>query len=136
MSSIYSALYDSSHERKHLFNLNQCHDSLSTLLPKGVIPRILGASLVVPILQVNVIWGDERFIKTPSIGTSPSNLLKDKFNFIIYSSFSKLTGIGPVRLFDDVYLSSPQMTLTCKIETTKAAPRILAITPYFIEKIM
>ena len=25
-----------------------------------VIARILGASLVVPILQVNVIWGDER----------------------------------------------------------------------------
>jgi len=27
-------------------------------------------------------------------------------------------------------------TLTCKIGTAKAAPRILAITPYFIEKIM
>lgn len=26
-----------------------------------VIARILGASLVVPILQVNVIWGDERY---------------------------------------------------------------------------
>lgn len=25
-----------------------------------VIARILGAALVVPILQVNVIWGDER----------------------------------------------------------------------------
>lgn len=27
-----------------------------------VIARILGAALVVPILQVNVIWGDERFV--------------------------------------------------------------------------
>lgn len=27
-----------------------------------VIARILGATLVVPILQVNVIWGDERFV--------------------------------------------------------------------------
>jgi len=35
-----------------------------------------------------------------------------------------------------VYLSSPQVTLTCKIGTTKVAPRILAITLYFIEKIM
>ena len=26
-----------------------------------VIARILGAALVVPILQVNVIWGDERY---------------------------------------------------------------------------
>lgn len=29
-----------------------------------VIARILGAALVVPILQVNVIWGDERFEKS------------------------------------------------------------------------
>lgn len=29
-----------------------------------VIARILGASLVVPVLQVNVIWGDERYNKT------------------------------------------------------------------------
>lgn len=28
-----------------------------------VIARILGAALVVPILQVNVIWGDERLVK-------------------------------------------------------------------------
>jgi hypothetical protein len=26
-----------------------------------VIARILGAALVVPVLQVNVIWGDERY---------------------------------------------------------------------------
>jgi len=31
MSNIYSALYDSSHERKHPFDLNQCYDSLSTI---------------------------------------------------------------------------------------------------------
>jgi len=35
-----------------------------------------------------------------------------------------------------VYLLSLQMTLTCKIGTTKAAQRVLAITPCFIEKIM
>lgn len=28
-----------------------------------VIARILGAALVVPILQVNAIWGDERFFQ-------------------------------------------------------------------------
>jgi len=27
MSSIYSALYDPSHERKHPFDLNQCYGS-------------------------------------------------------------------------------------------------------------
>ena len=32
-----------------------------------VIARILGAALVVPILQVNVIWGDERYILFLSI---------------------------------------------------------------------
>jgi hypothetical protein len=32
MSSIYSALYDPSHERKHSFDLNQCYGSLSTPL--------------------------------------------------------------------------------------------------------
>jgi len=37
MPSIYSALYDPSHERKHPFDLNQCYGSLSTLLPKVMI---------------------------------------------------------------------------------------------------
>jgi len=37
MSSIYSALYDPSHERKHPFNLNQCYGSLSTLFLKVMI---------------------------------------------------------------------------------------------------
>jgi len=37
MSSIYNALYDPSHERKHPFDLNQCYGSLSTLLPKVMI---------------------------------------------------------------------------------------------------
>jgi len=37
MSSIYSALYDPSHERKHHFDLNQCYGSLSTHLPKVMI---------------------------------------------------------------------------------------------------
>lgn len=27
-----------------------------------VIARILGAALVAPVLQVNVVWGDERFV--------------------------------------------------------------------------
>jgi len=34
MPSIYSALYDPSHERKHPFDLNQRYGSLSTLLSK------------------------------------------------------------------------------------------------------
>jgi len=37
MPSIYSALYDHSHERKHSFDLNQYYDSLSTHLPKVMI---------------------------------------------------------------------------------------------------
>jgi len=37
MPSIYSALYDPSHVRKHPFDLNQCYDSLSTPLPKVMI---------------------------------------------------------------------------------------------------
>ena len=37
MSSIYSALYDPSHERKRPFELNQCYGSLSTPLPKVMI---------------------------------------------------------------------------------------------------
>jgi len=37
MSSIYSALYDPSHERKHPFDLNQCYGSLSTHLLKVII---------------------------------------------------------------------------------------------------
>jgi len=37
MSSIYSALYDSLHKRKHPFDLSQCYDSLSTHLPKVMI---------------------------------------------------------------------------------------------------
>jgi len=37
MPSIYSALYDPSHERKHPFDLNQCYGSLSTPLSKVII---------------------------------------------------------------------------------------------------
>jgi len=37
MSSIYSALYDPSDERKHPFDLNQCYGSLSTFLSKVMI---------------------------------------------------------------------------------------------------
>jgi len=37
MSGIYSALYDTSHERKHPFELNQCYGSLRTPLLKVMI---------------------------------------------------------------------------------------------------
>jgi len=37
MPSVYSALYDSSHERKHPFDLNQSYGLLSTPLPKVMI---------------------------------------------------------------------------------------------------
>lgn len=38
-----------------------------------VIARILGAALVVPILQVNVIWGDERYKNTANISIRSGN---------------------------------------------------------------
>ena len=39
------------------------------------------------------------FLKTPLIGTSPSKLLNERFNFSKKNSFSKPFGMGPERLF-------------------------------------
>ena len=39
------------------------------------------------------------FLKTPSIGTSPSISLNERFNFFKEGSFSKTFGIEPKRLF-------------------------------------
>jgi len=100
-------------------------------------PNLWVTSLLTPhslLLPWRSTW--LRFIKTPSIGTSPSNLLKDKFNFIIYSSFSKLTGIGPVRLFDDSLPFISPNDINLQNRNNQNNTRILAITPYFIEKIM
>lgn len=49
-----------------------------------VIARILGAALVVPILQVNVIWGDERFVFFFNNLTYFCYLAIDLCNYVLY----------------------------------------------------
>ena len=49
-----------------------------------VIGRILGAALVVPILHVNVIWGDERFVQLPK---SFDLFSTDTYGLLLMTSF-------------------------------------------------
>ena len=51
-------------------------------------------SLAFPINDIAFV-----FLKTPSVGTSPSKLLNERFNFSKRGSFSKAFGMDPDRLF-------------------------------------
>ena len=95
-------------------------------------------SLAFPITDIALA-----FLKTPSVGTSPSISLNERFNFFKEGSFSKTFGIEPDRLFLETSRNlrpfkkaidegkDPSKELPCKIRYSKLnqSPMELGISP-------
>ena len=95
-------------------------------------------SLVFPIIEIALA-----FLKSPSIGTSPSISLNERFNFFKEGSFSKTFGIEPDKLFLETSRNlrpskkaidegkGPSKELPCKLRYSKLKqfPMELGISP-------